>query len=195
MAAANDLETPVLLLAMPQVDDPYFHRTVVLLLRHQEEGSFGFIVNRPTRTSLVDVIEDLGIREWTGDPDAHAFFGGPVQPQLGSVVFVPEDDEDLAGEGTSEVIPGLGMTHHIGDLERLAARAPGRIRLYLGYAAWGEGQLLQEILRNDWLIAPVDPELLFAREPDSVWSQAVRSAGVDPSSLPSWTIGDATGAN
>lgn len=195
MPTATDLEAPVLLLAMPQVNDPHFHRAVVLLLGHQEEGSFGFIVNRPMRTSLVEIIEDLGIQEWTGDPEAHAYFGGPVQPQLGSVVFVPEDDEDLAGEGTSEVIPGLGMTHHIGDLERLAARAPGRIRLYLGYAAWGEGQLMQEILRNDWLIAPVDPDLLFAREADAVWSTAVRSVGVDPSLLPSWTTGNGTGAN
>ena len=195
MSAATDLEAPVLLLAMPQVLDHHFHATVVLLLRHQDEGSFGFILNRPLQTSLAEIVADLGIREWTGDPDACAYFGGPVQRQLGSVLFVPNYAGQLTGEGTSEVIPGLGMTHHIGDLERLAAEAPSRIRLFLGYAAWGEGQLMEEILRNDWLTAPVSLDLLFAPEAETMWSDALRSVGVDPSSPPSWTGADSAEAN
>lgn len=187
MSAPTDLEAPVLLLAMPQVLDPHFHRTVVLLLRHEAEGSFGFIVNRPTGTKLVEILEDLNIGEWTGDENALAHFGGPVQPQLGSVLFTPDHEEHLQGEATTEVIPGLGLTHHVGDLEKLARATPHRIRLFLGYAAWGTGQLMEEILRNDWLVAPVDPDLIFSSDAESVWDEAVRSVGVDPAVLPSWT--------
>jgi putative transcriptional regulator len=195
-SSASDLETPVLLLAMPQVLDPHFHRSVVLLLRHEEEGSFGFIVNRPLETRLLEILEDLDIAEWTGSRDAPAHFGGPVQPQLGSVLFAPEDDEHLEGEAITEVIPGVGLTHHVGDLERLAKRPPRRFRLLLGYAAWGGGQLMEEILRNDWLLAPVDPDLIFATDAETLWDTALRSVGVDPASLPSWTgTQDTEGAN
>lgn len=194
-ASASDLEAPVLLLAMPQVLDPHFHRSVVLLLRHEEEGSYGFIVNRPLETRILEILEDLDIGEWEGE-DASAHFGGPVQPQLGSVLFVPETDEHLQGEATLEVISGLGLTHHVGDLEKLAKGPPRRLRLLLGYAAWGGGQLMEEILRNDWLLAPVDPELIFAPDAETVWDDALRSVGVDPASLPSWTgVQDAEGAN
>jgi len=181
---------------MPQVLDPHFHRSVVLLLRHEEEGSFGFVVNRPLEIRLAEILEDLDVGVWQGDEEAPAHFGGPVQPQLGSVLFVPETEEHLQGEATTEVIPGLGLTHHVGDLEKLARRPPQRIRLLLGYAAWGGGQLMEEILRNDWLLAPVGPDLIFAPDAETVWDDALRSVGVDPASLPSWTGGqDPEGAN
>jgi len=196
MADPSDLETPLLLLAMPQVMDPHFHRSTVLLLRQEEEGAFGFIVNRPTDTRLVEILEDLDIEAWGGDQEAPAYFGGPVQPQLGSVLFAPDHPGHLEGEATAEVVAGLALTHHIGDLERLARQPPERFRFYLGYAAWGAGQLMEEILRNDWLTAPVDPDLIFAPDPEAVWDAALRSVGVDPSSLPSWTgSADEGGAN
>lgn len=195
-SSAHDLEAPVLLLAMPQVLDPHFHRSVVLLLRHEEEGSFGFVVNRPLEIRLPEILEDLDIEMWQGDEDAPAHFGGPVQPQLGSVLFVPETEEHLQGEATVELLPGLGLTHHVGDLEKLAQGPPQRIRLLLGYAAWGGGQLMEEILRNDWLLARVDPDLIFAPDAETVWDDALRSVGVDPASLPSWTgAQDSEGAN
>lgn len=180
------LRTPVLLLAMPQVIDPYFHRTVVLLLRHDEEGSFGYIVNRPTDTPLSEILQEMEI-SWRGPEGAHAHFGGPVQPQLGSVLFAPEQGLETEGEATTEVGPGLMLTHHIGDLEKLAGAPPSRFRLYLGYAAWGDGQLMGEILRNDWLTAPVAEALVFAEDPENAWNDALRSVGIDPASLPSWT--------
>lgn len=182
-AIASDLTTPVLLLAMPQVMDPFFHKSVVLLLHHEEEGSFGFIVNRPTEIRLAEILQGMEV-DWQGRESAVAHFGGPVQPQLGTVLFAPGSTET---EGASEVLPGLSITQHIGDLARLAETPPHDFRLFLGYAGWSSGQLLQEILRNDWLTAPVRSDLVFAPNPEQVWSDALRSVGVDPSSLPSWT--------
>src|SRR5215213_6666319 len=178
--SGSDLVTPVLLLAMPQVLDPFFHRSVVLLLHHEDEGSFGFIVNRPTGIKVTEILKGMDVG-WGGGDEAVAYFGGPVQPQLGTVLFEPvleevDDPEDTA----TEVLPGVALTQHVGDLSRLAEDPPDRFRLILGYAGWGEGQLMEEILRNDWLTAPAQSDLIFALDPDEVWSAALQSVGVDP---------------
>ena len=114
-AIASDLTTPVLLLAMPQVLDPFFHKSVVLLLHHEDEGSFGFIVNRPTGIKLQEILEGMEV-SWRGDEADVAHFGGPVQPQLGTVLFSPGPVET---EAATEVLPGISITQHIGDLARL----------------------------------------------------------------------------
>lgn len=190
------LRTPALLIALPQVIDPFFHKSVVLLIHHTDEGSVGLIVNRPTELSMEDVLADMEI-PWGGESEAPSWFGGPVQPQVGTILYAPPQDNGggPAVEGATPVTAGIALTQHVGDLGRLAPSPPPRFRLLLGYAGWGEGQLLEEILRNDWLIAPVDPELVFSESPDEAWAGALRSVGVDPSALPSWTTPGADGGD
>jgi len=187
----SDLITPVLLMAMPQVLDPFFHRSVVLLLHHEAEGSLGFIVNRPTGIKVSEILKGMDVK-WGGRDETVAYFGGPVQPNLGTVLFAPvladSDDNDTA----TQVAPGVALTQHIGDLARLAEEPTDRFRLLLGYAGWGEGQLMDEILRNDWLTAPVDSDLIFAPDPDQLWASALRSVGIDPATVPSWIPGAAS---
>ena len=192
--SAEDLEVPVLLMATPQVQDPFFHRSVVLLLGHTAEGSFGFNVNRPTTVSVDEILDGMEI-PWGGDQESLAYFGGPVQPQLGTVLFQP-DDGGAPGtpESMTEVDSGLWMTQHVNDLSDLARRPPAAFRLYLGYAGWGAGQLVDEILRNDWIVGPVIRELLFAEDVEEVWKHALEAAGVDPRTLPTWTPPAAGGA-
>lgn len=185
------LETPALLLAMPQVLDPFFQRSVILLLRHNEEGSYGFIVNRPTQIELSEILKGMDIT-WQGDPGVMAFFGGPVQSQIGSVMFASASEDWIADgdeEGVTVVIPGIHISQSLEDLNRLAADPPARFRLFLGYAGWGPGQLMEEIMRNDWLTAPVQEELLFSVEPEEVWTKGLKSVGIDPAALPSWIPG------
>src|SRR5512142_2067784 len=180
MDAASDLKTPVILLAMPQVADPFFHKGVVLLLAHEEAGSFGFVVNRQTGLLLSEVLHGLEL-EWHGEASAYAFVGGPVQPQLGTVLFgtagIPLE------RPVSEVLPGVGISQHLPDLEQLSKSPPALFKLLLGYAGWGAGQLVEEILRNDWLTAPASPDLVFAADPGQVWDEALRRVGVDPATL------------
>jgi putative transcriptional regulator len=127
---------------------------------------------------------------WRGREEIVAYFGGPVQPNLGTVLFAPVLADGGGEDDTAtEVVPGVALTQHIGDLSRLAEEPPDRFRLLLGYAGWGEGQLMEEILRNDWLTAPVDGDLIFAPDPDQVWAAALRSVGIDPAALPSWIAG------
>lgn len=185
--AGSDLVAPVLLLAMPQVVDPFFRKSVVLLVAHEPDGSLGFVVNRETELKVVEILHDLDL-PWGGDPGLQAGFGGPVQPQIGTVLFAPEADEALPElPAGNEVAPGIRLTQHLTELAALASRPPARCRLLLGYAGWGEGQLVEEIRRNDWLTAPVDRELVFGSGTDAVWEAALRSVGVAPESLPSWT--------
>lgn len=182
------LATPVLLVAMPQVLDPFFHRSVVLLVRHEDEGSLGFIVNRPTGIRVSEILKGMEVG-WQGRDDAVAHFGGPVQPQLGTVLFGPLGGEAAAfqSEAAVEVVEGVSLTQHVGDLSRLAETPPDRFRLFLGYAGWSAGQLITEILRNDWLTAPARGDLIFTPDPERLWGAALESVGVDPSALPSWT--------
>src|SRR5260370_15461117 len=100
-APASELVTPVLLVSMPQVLDPCFPKSVVLLIRHQDEGSFGFIVNRPTGIKVTEILNGLEVA-WRGREDALAFFGGPVQPQLGTVLF----EAGAGGGGKGEAAAG-----------------------------------------------------------------------------------------
>jgi putative transcriptional regulator len=188
MTASSDLKAPVLLLAMPQVLDPFFHRSVVLLVHHDQEGSFGFIINRPTGIRVAEILKGMEIA-WRGEEATLAYFGGPVQPQLGTVLFAGSLSQTADEEDSSEVFSGVEMTQNVADLEKLASLPPASFRLFLGYAGWSAGQLVEEILRNDWLTAPVQKDLIFAAQHERVWDAALSSVGVDPSALPSWTAG------
>ncbi len=187
--SAPSLEPPILLLAMPQVHDPFFHKSVVLLIHHEEAGSLGFIVNRPTKIKVGEVLRGLEI-EWRGRENLLAHFGGPVQPQLGTVIYGHDAAANGQPAASAEILPGVAMTQHLTELEGLADAPPGALRLILGHAGWGDGQLLKEIQRNDWLTAPPRPDLIFADDPDAAWEHALASVGIDPTTLPAWTLGD-----
>jgi putative transcriptional regulator len=187
MAAIDgELQAPLLLIAMPQIVDPFFHRAVVLLVHHDGEGSLGFILNRPTAISVAEILHGMEI-EWKGDGEIVAHFGGPVQPQLGTVLFTPTVGNGEEPASAAEVCPGVSLTQHVGTLAHLAAAPPRQFRLLLGYAGWGAGQLVDEILRNDWLTAPAVESLVFARDAEAVWQSALASVGIDPGALPSWS--------
>lgn len=186
MTANGEIKAPALLLAMPQIQDPFFRHSVVLLLAHQEQGSFGFVVNRPSNLKVLEILDDLEI-VWRGHPEALAYVGGPVQPQLGTVLVQHGRGPVPAIESLTEVAPGVAITQSLEHLTRLAASPNTTMRLILGYAGWGEGQLATEIGRHDWLVAPVDPIFVFADDSARAWRDALGSIGIDAGTLPSWT--------
>ena len=81
----------------------------------------------------------------------------------------------------------VAITQQLSDLAGLASQPPPAFKLFLGYAGWGAGQLVEEILRNDWLTAPASARIVFALSPEGAWEEAVRSVGIDPDALPAWT--------
>jgi putative transcriptional regulator len=171
---------PGLLLAMPQLADPNFTRSVVLMIEHGDRGSFGLIVNQPSPIKATELLDSLSLA-WRGDPDAVVWSGGPVQRTTGWVLHEPMPDDD---PGTSEVGPGLALSTSTDRLRAIAASPPGRIRLLLGYSGWAPGQLAAEMARGSWIHAEADPALIFDGPPDEMWARALRSVGVaNPESL------------
>ncbi len=171
-----------LLIAMPTLSDPNFWRSVVLVGVHSEDdGAFGLVLNRPIDVDLADILSELG--EESGDRELPPVMaGGPVQPQQGFVLF--ERDDAVSDDSALQVGPSLtvsGSSQVLSDL--VHRRIPRRYRLLLGYAGWHPGQLELELEENSWLVAPLDPSIVFDVPAEDRWVAALRSIGVEPGTL------------
>jgi putative transcriptional regulator len=176
-----DSLAPALLVAMPQLLDPNFRRSVVLLIHHDAEGTFGVVLNRTTEIRAAQLCESIEV-DWQGDPEAEIYWGGPVQPQTGWVLFedLESDDEN---DDIREIVPGVGFAGSLAVLRKMALEPPPRLRILLGYAGWGPGQLESELAQGAWLVAPADASVLFETDVDAMWAQVVRSLGIEPATL------------
>jgi len=171
---------PGLLIAMPQLLDPNFSRSVVLMIEHEEEGSFGLIVNRPSELRLRNILDTVEL-EWRGDPESVAWWGGPVQPETGWVLHEPI--AGLREEDSREIAPGICLSNAPDTLRRLCVAPPENMRFVLGYAGWGARQLASEMADGSWVNSFVTPELVFNTAADDMWETALRSIGVEPTAL------------
>ena len=175
---------PGLLLAMPHLIDPNFTRAVVLMIEHNDDGSFGLVINQPSDMEAATLLGAMDI-EWAGEEGALVWSGGPVQPTSGWVLHSPLDDDDDAHDpgGTIELIPGVALSTSPEKLRSLAVDPPPHLRLLLGYSGWGPGQLASEMARGSWLHADATPSLIFDTPADELWAAALRSLGVDPEAI------------
>lgn len=171
---------------MPQLLDPNFRRAVVLLVHHDENGTFGLVLTRLADRSASELCSALDL-EWMGEPDTAVQWGGPVQPETGWMLLgadvLPEplrDDDDLDG---SELLPGVHFAGTLATLRRVAESPPVRLRLLLGYAGWAPGQLESELAEGAWLIAPANAEAIFDVAPVELWGHVLRGLGIDPATL------------
>ena len=178
---------PTLLLAMPQMTDPNFNRSVILLCRHDDEGALGFVINRPMGIDVADLLEwDFPLPE---NVLLTAWEGGPVSPERGWLIcreapLRPEGDE----EEFLEVCKGIYMSSSQAHLRNVLSAdssesGSDRSRLLLGYAGWGPGQLEAELISSAWLQIPVNDDLIFETDAADVWDKGIRSLGVDPLSI------------
>lgn len=165
-----------LLVAMPQLEDPNFHRTAVLLCENNEEGSMGIVINRPLPFTMDKVYEGQEFdTSQNGDKPVH--YGGPVQPEVGLILF---EGSDLF-PGSLQVCEDVHLGTTVEILEEISkGEGPERFIFALGYAGWSGGQLEGELARNDWLVVPCDAELLFSIPPGERWEHAIRKLGIDP---------------
>lgn len=161
-----------LLIAEPFLKDPNFMRTVIFLCDHQDEGSFGFVLNRSFEHTLDELMNDLD--EWK----IPVFYGGPVQ--MDTIHFLHQYPNKIIG--SYEVLDGI---YWGGDFEtaiRLLKDGEidlAGIRFYIGYSGWGEGQLKDELKEKSWLIAPATSKLVFHEKIDDIWKDALRHLGGD----------------
>jgi len=169
---------PTLLLSMPQLQDPNFARTVILLCDFVPEGAFGLVVNRPTDAPASGMVRLEPPVENGNDLALHT--GGPVEPDRGWILSAdePSDVEHRT------IVPGLFLSTSPILLRRvLEARPAPRALVLAGYAGWGPGQLDEELSQSAWLMGDVDPDLVFDTDPSIMWEVAIRRLGADPSAL------------
>ena len=171
---------PGLLIAMPQLTDPNFHRSVVLMVKHGGDGSFGLVINRQMDQKVSELLTPLEIR-WQGNRSDVAWWGGPVQPETGWILHEPV--AELGDQITREIAPGLHLSSAPDALKILAKNPPKRIRFILGYSGWGPDQLEGELADGSWVNSDVTPELVFETPPEKLWETSVRRLGIEPQSL------------
>ncbi|WP_432535459.1 YqgE/AlgH family protein [Kineococcus arenarius] len=168
-----------LLLATPSLTDPNFHRAVVLVLNHDEDGALGVVVNRPLEVDVDAVLP--GWQEFATAP-GKLFQGGPValDSALG-LVAVPGDRPDPAGVRRVFGSVGLGSVGLV-DLdtppEAVVDELAG-LRIFAGYAGWGAGQLEGEIAEEAWFVLPAEARDAFSDDPGRLWADVLRRQGGD----------------
>lgn len=161
----------VLLIARPDLPDPNFFHSVVLLLHYDADGAAGVILNRPTGLGLADALPE--IRE-LGERRDLVYFGGPVSPDVLLLLVrtssAPKDAE--------EVLPGVYTIPGLAELRPLLDRGLDEesLRAFAGYAGWAPGQLDAEIERGDWQLYPATGERIFTDQPDELWQTLHRYA-------------------
>jgi putative transcriptional regulator len=169
---------PTLLLSMPQLQDPNFAKTVVLLCDFLPDGAFGLVVNRPTEAPASTMVR-------LEPPVEHAnrlplFTGGPVEPDRGWILV----SEEPEGAEFRTIVDGLYLSTSPHLLRRVLETNPSPRALVLaGYAGWGPGQLDQELEHSAWLMSEVSPDLIFETDPAIMWETAIRRLGADPAAL------------
>lgn len=169
---------PTLLLSMPQMQDPNFAKTVVLLCDYLPEGAFGLVLNRQTDVPATHMVRlDPPVVQGNQLP---LFIGGPVQPDRGWILVAePPPEPDFR-----TVVDGLYLSTSPSLLRRVLETSPEpRARVVAGYAGWGPGQLDEELAQSAWLMADVQVDLVFEVDAQVMWETAIRRLGADPSML------------
>ncbi|MEN0129938.1 MAG: YqgE/AlgH family protein [Brevundimonas sp.] len=157
-----------LLVAVNQLLDPHFRRTVVLLLEHNDEGAFGVVLNRPLDVRVDDVLPGWGS---VVDEPAVMFDGGPVG--LDGAVGV------AVGAPVLELMAApFGLIDLDADPQSLVGDLTG-LRIFAGHAGWGGGQLDDEIAEGSWYVLPAHPTDPFTVEPEQLWRRVLRRQGGD----------------
>lgn len=177
--------TGKLLLAMPNMGDPRFHRAVILICAHDVNGAMGLVVNHILPgIDLRHLLEQLHIlpldSEMLREPYTPVLSGGPMEHGRGFILHSP----DFQQKDTIAINDDIAVTGTVDALRAVAVGAgPQDMLFVLGYSGWESGQLDREMQENAWLVSEASADLLFRVEPDDKWQDAIRRMGVDPAML------------
>jgi len=161
-----------ILISEPLMGDFYFKRSVVLLAEHNEEGSFGLIMNKPLSAKFNEIVRDFP------DFETNLYLGGPVQSN--NLFFIHTLGDEI--EESHEILKGLywgGEIDQIKDMIKLGQIEPDDIRFYIGYSGWASDQLDGELKRNSWLVSHIRANKLLNTNPEELWDLTLASMGGD----------------
>jgi len=173
--------TCMFLIAIPSLKDPNFERTVILICDHTKDGAFGLVVNRILLNSFVPLLGGLDIKECA--IDLPVFYGGPVKPEQGYILYSPSR---WAPYHKKKKYPSIKINDNLALttakeilIDIAAGKGPKQFLFTLGFAGWAPGQLEYELMTDSWLIAPVNNKIIFDMPVNKRWKAAADSIGVD----------------
>lgn len=169
------------LIAMPNMADPFFAKTLTYICEHNEKGAVGLVINRPTEFTLDKLFEQLGIPCADSlSAGRSVMFGGPVQIDSGFVLHQPVGK----WKSTLAVNQAVGLTSSVDILEAIAnCEGPEQMLVALGYSGWALGQIEQELVQNAWLTVPASSSIIFGMSSEERLPAAAQLLGVNFSNL------------
>jgi putative transcriptional regulator len=159
-----------LLIASPEIRDSNFDHAVILLVRHDQGGAMGFVINMPTeQRTVADILKLLGENDSNVKGKVQLFAGGPVQPEIGFVIHTGDyrESETIDVNGRALVTSSRQILRNIGN-----DKGPKKSLVVFGYAGWAAGQLEDEIKRRVWFTVSADQNLIFDAERQKLWDAA-----------------------
>lgn len=179
--------TGKLLLAMPNMGDPRFHRAVIFVCAHDEQGAMGLVINHIMPSiEFNDLVKQLkvesDIKVNFETLDLEVMYGGPVESARGFLLH----SGDFSRDDTMRVDSSYGVTGTVDALKDVASgKGPNDLLFMLGYAGWDAGQLDAEIQDNAWLVVEPDQDIIFGSDPSDKWTRGIHKLGIDPGMLSS----------
>ncbi len=161
-----------ILISEPFLLDYYFKRSVVLLAEHNEEGSFGLIVNKPVEWKLGTILKGFP------DFDAPVYIGGPVKTD--SLFFIHTRADII--DDSLEILDGLywgGDIEIVKELIMINQIAHNEIKFFVGYSGWVAKQLEEELERNSWLVSKIKPQKIMQADTENLWDDTLEQLGED----------------
>ncbi len=166
-----------LLVAARSMPDGRFAHTVIYMVRHDENGAMGVVVNRPMgNVPMAAVFEGLGLEGDEAEGSIRVHYGGPVEGSAGFVLHSPDylEPDSLSVDGGYALTTSLEVMRAIAEGD-----GPEQSLLLFGYSGWGPGQLESEMQRDDWVVVPADEALVFGADHAGKWERALDLRGVD----------------
>lgn len=199
--SGRKLSLPWLLIATPQLIDPNFKQSVVLIVDHKPEGAMGFVLNRPLSAGLADLVK---LPEQQIPPSLPAWYGGPVDARSG-LILTPklQPAEDESGEPVASAVSVSGSQmllarlvrkmaneaaggphlHVVGEPEEPSAHFLYPFRFLVGYAGWSAGQLEDELLHSAWIQVQATSALVFDTPWNELWERSMALHGTSPRTM------------
>ncbi len=166
------------LIAVPQLLDPNFNHSIVLMLEHQADGALGIIINDATALTLGTFAKNHKLACHNNLEDMPVFRGGPVEPAVGWIIHT-----EASAPEKKEILPGLFVSGSQDSLKHLLALGNPQMRLFLGYAGWSEEQLEEEVAHGSWISTDINAEHIFETKTNKIWQRVLSDMGIDPSQL------------
>jgi putative transcriptional regulator len=166
---------PGFLIAMPQLQDPNFEKSVVLMIEHSSTGAMGLVINRQAPLTLSELGKNQDLSVAPSRKAESLYIGGPVEQYKG---FVLHDSQ--AVEEKTEVLPGLFLSVTGNALSVLLADPTANLRFCLGYSGWGAGQVEREIGSGSWLFTEASVDRVLRTPTAGLWNEVLEGMGLNP---------------